>query len=866
MLKNLISFYQKNLGLFLLFAIEIILFLANYKTGTYFLGWDNLFPEMNFPVNINRSLFSVWQEYRGLGLLDGMSFAANLPHYLFLWSVSWVLPQNLLRYFFFFLMHFLGGVGIYILLEKEIKVSKLSAFIGALFYQLNLASIQMFYAPYELFAVHFAFLPWLILFVRQFLKTGDKKSLFWLFLFSIIALPQAHVPTLFLVYIIAVGFILLFSYNFKRAAIIISTIFIVNAFWLLPYGYGVITGGARTVIEAKINQMSRFDIYANQKFRGDIIDVLSLQGFMLDMKESIGAHGSTDFIMAPWRNYIDTIPFKITAGLIMILAGLGLINILHRRDKSSYPFVVIFLIAFFFLGSNIPGLSFLNDLLRDKIPMIGEAFRFSFTKFAIIFALTMSVFLSRGVEFVLRRYRVLFLVLVVALLIYSIPSFSGQFLFDSTRISIPNEYFQTVNYFNHQPLDTRVALFPQSSYWSWRFTNFGYRGSGFFWYGIPQPTLDLAFDPWSRQNENYYWEISYALYSKNRPLFESVLEKYRVNWLLIDGNIINPSSPKALFVPELEDLINQSPKISLAAQFGQIKIYRVNLTLPTKDFVSVAQNLPNANSYQWGNLDQAFVDLGDYVASPDPIYPNRSLFTGKNQSNIEFNPEKLISGQPMIKILPDGQNAWTYPSLSHRQGYLIKVIAKNISGKPYLFWIENLNSRRADLETYLPASRQVTSYFVQPPMEQDGLGYTFHLDSISVGKTKAVNEFEEMDIYPIDYWGLVKARSNSSNLSSINYLSPIVDHPNPSLYRIDLNSSIPATIILAQSYDPGWVAIGAGNHVLIDNWANGWQVENGPRVIYLFFWPQLLEFAGFGLLTAWLGWVIIQSVSKRNPH
>ena len=60
--------------------LEVLLFFTNVQKGTYFLGWDNLFPEMNFRENIHRSMFSVWQQYRGLGVVDGMSYAANLPH------------------------------------------------------------------------------------------------------------------------------------------------------------------------------------------------------------------------------------------------------------------------------------------------------------------------------------------------------------------------------------------------------------------------------------------------------------------------------------------------------------------------------------------------------------------------------------------------------------------------------------------------------------------------------------------------------------------------------------------------------------------------------------------------------------------
>lgn len=849
---------KKLSPLLILILIEAFLFAVNFKPGTYFLGWDSLFPEMNFPANISRSFLGVWQEYRGLGLLDGMSYTANLPHYLFLWLASLVLPQNLLRYFFFFLMHLVGGVGMYLFLTQELVKRPLAAFFGALFYMFNLATIQMFFAPYELFAVHFAFLPWLVWFVLNYLRTGGRKVLSLFFLFSLAAVPQAHVPTVFLVYLLTLATIFLFSRNWKRVISIGLVIFCTNAFWLLPYGYNVLRGGANTVIDAKINQMSRMDIYANQKARGDIVNVLTLKGFLLDASELDKDVKKTDFIMSSWRQHGDLLPIEIISGIFLLLAVSGLIVILRNREKRMYPFLAISFGAFFFLASNTPVFDFLNNSLRDNISLIGEGFRFSFTKFSIIFVFTYTVFIVYGIEQFIKK-GLFKMLLIVLLAVYAWPAFRGNFFFDALRIQIPGEYSQTVQYFKSQPTDTRIGLFPQPSYWSWRFYNFGYRGSGFLWYGIPQPTMDLAFDPWSRENENYYWEISQAVYSKNLPLFESVLEKYRVNWLLVDENIIEPSSPKALYTDEVEELASKSNSISLRQTFGKIKIYSMSLRVPEKSFVSIASGLPAVNSYKWGNLDQAFFDMGDYKNGTDYIYSYRTLFTGRSQANLEFDPEKLILGEPIITFAgaaPAKLNLTkSYPGLSHRDGYLIKITAKNIGGKPFLFWIEDLNSRRSALESYLPVSSiQSTSYYVLPPMEPDGLGYSFHLDSNTIGKEVSKNELESVAVYKIDYWGMVtqvkSEKFKVKNQSTTYLLSEkfSVDHPNPAFYRIDTDTKESATLILAQSFDSGWVAIGAKNHTLIDNWANGWEVEPGTRTIYLFYWPQLLEFAGFGLL------------------
>jgi hypothetical protein len=59
-------------------------------------------------------------------------------------------------------------------------------------------------------------------------------------------------------------------------------------------------------------------------------------------------------------------------------------------------------------------------------------------------------------------------------------------------------------------------------------------------------------------------------------------------------------------------------------------------------------------------------------------------------------------------------------------------------------------------------------------------------------------------------------------------------------------------LILAQSYESGWVAWDQDfrflEHKKVNNWANGWILEENSRNVYVLFWPQILEFAGFGVL------------------
>ena len=87
------------------------------------------------------------------------------------------------------------------------------------------------------------------------------------------------------------------------------------------------------------------------------------------------------------------------------------------------------------------------------------------------------------------------------------------------------------------------------------------------------------------------------------------------------------------------------------------------------------------------------------------------------------------------------------------------------------------------------------------------------------------------------------------------------------------------TLVLNQAFEKGWVAIGAGKHVLVNNWANGWVLDkktirqkddkmdsvltvlpSESLTVSIIFWPQLLQFLGFALLP-----IPFLGLLKRNP-
>src|SRR5581483_11275644 len=441
-----------------------------------------------------------------------------------------------------------------------------------------------------------------------------------------------------------------FRTHLKSFLKLVAVIFVINAFWLLPFMYSTAVKG-KEIAQAKINQMATETNFLQNKEFGDIPDVMLLKGFVFNSTDPNKA-GDYDYMLKPWRDYFTQTHLDIVGYILFVGVLFGFVIALRSKNPAERAVAIVFVFAFTMLATSTPPFSWIDDLFR-KLPLLNEAFRFPFTKFSTLTSLTYAVLFCLGLEQASIFFRqktaasrsILYAVYCILLAALMLPAFTGNFFYDKERLAVPQEYFDLFKYFQSQDPSARIADFPQFQFWSWTDTNWGFGGSGFLWYGIPQPILDRAFDPWSRLNENYFDELSAALYARDQTKFVSVLDKYQISFLLVDKNVINPNSAKSLFYTELADLITHSSFIHKAASFGAIDVYKVDLTDHPLNFVFLKQQLPSANSYTWGDNDTAYPLLGDYAQSSGTqteSYPFRSFFSNKTVSEQQFTVKENL--------------------------------------------------------------------------------------------------------------------------------------------------------------------------------------------------------------------------------
>jgi len=650
------------------------------------------------------------------------------------------------------------------------------------------------------------------------------------------------------------------------------------------------------------------------------------------------------------------IVFVLIAGILLVILKT------LKQKKDLYLLSLIFLLllgSVAFLSDTVP-FSLTNLLLRQS-SLLNQIFRAPLTKFIVPTIFAFSCFLAIGAQKISKQLKqktgkfwfTLPVGLALAILFYAKPVFTGNLFYDQMKVTIPQDYFQLIEFFKDKDKNARIANLPQGGFWGWTFYRWGLRGSGFLWYGIEQPILDRAFDVWSLKNEQYYWELNYALQKKDSNLLEQVFIKYQVKYVLFDDNVFFPGEKEyAKLSLSTKKLLEKSDQIKKTISFGEIDLYE--LDSPTSPFL-ITPTLPSVSSANFYTKDPAFVRSGHYQTDnkqPDSYYPFFNLFTNRFQTERDFEIKETKQDWQLIKKLPefatvdnysfvfnpikqsllipsqdqetflyyqilqennqlvlkipkinspwyiektfnensqikseswnetsngkheasllkenddyfvnliaqsdDAVLSFNFPNLPLKNSWLIEIDYRWQKGlPPYVYALGGENEYKF-FSTKLEKTKDWRkAYFVIPPYSDFGQGINLTLENISFNRHPSINQIKSVKIFPFPFELIQEARFiKTGNLEKERNRNQVTYPQNNHFLWLYLINNIqqPTTLVLPQTFDPGWLAIGVNHsqfklfkHFMVDNWANGWEINQGEGKIIVFFWPQLLEFLG----------------------
>jgi hypothetical protein len=413
--------------------------------------------------------------------------------------------------------------------------------------------------------------------------------------------------------------------------------------------------------------------------------------------------------------------------------------------------------------------------------------------------------------------------------------------------------------------------------------------------------MDRDFDRWSGFNETFYNQASFALYNKDLIEFENVLKKFQVRYLLLDESVINAGgSDKLLFVPEIKNMLTASQYITKSVSFGFLSVYEANWDLG-KDFISTPKTYMALNSDTlYSKIDPLYGKYGDYYQDEKGLgYPfvnldlrgevkitsdgNSLIFTNKNKNASVTLPLKDVISEDLSqnrgfdqatncdigkigKVSKENNkngiiykaegggvscDFLAYPDFKYTQGYILHIQGENRQGRSLKIYLQNGETGRMDLEELLPEGG-FNVYHPILPQKLPGQGYTLNMETRSFGSVSSENILENVEFIPFSFdflTGLIQKGEKEetpveNNLTIIDQKQII-----PYVWKVTLKGE--GLLQLGQGYEKGWLAfrekVAKNNlltHFQVNGWANGWFVPNGISTVYIFFWPQGLEWLG----------------------
>lgn len=560
----------------LLVVLVAIIALRSFTPGTFLTGWDTLHPEFNFQLSIGRAIFGAWRDDQGLGSIAVHSHMADLPRIIQLYLTSYVLPIESLRYSYVLFSLFVGTLGAFYFFKHVFPKKVYPSLFGAMFYLLNLATLQSYAMPFEMFQAMFAYLPWILLFVHKYIKDGGNANLFLLFVLSFLSTPMAYAATQFyaffgyaVLFILGVLISLKNKLAVKRSLLALGVILAANSYWLFHNIYTVVTKSAEVSL-SEINRSFSEEAFLQNRAYGDIGSVLQLKNHLYSWQSYDFTQNKFVPSMSFWG---ETNQYILTGfGLFAVIAMLG--SILMIRKFKLDPFVLPTLLAMFFIINQNPPFEGIYQFLRDNFSLIEEGFRMPFTKFSNLLAFSYSYFLVLGLIYLSRISKWLSRVatsVAIAVLVYvSSPIITGGIISPVVKVNVPDYYFESFEYLDKNP--GRVLVLPFTNQWGWTYNSWGYQGSGFVWFGSNSQFLVRDFDRWNPRNEVLYKRFASALLESDFEKFKALVNDYGIDSIYFDRSIVDPGnnnfSSSELF-GRLKEIYGEPKK------FGEVEIFDV---------------------------------------------------------------------------------------------------------------------------------------------------------------------------------------------------------------------------------------------------------------------------------------------------
>lgn len=584
------KFLNKNtlLDLFFIFILSLTPLLW-FKDQTIMLGHDNVFPLD--PLVFLQGRLSTWIDH-GFGQSQSLIMGTIPIHLIdaipYLFGFGLQATQKIVYVFWFFMM----GLSAYILasvLNKESRIFKLTAVI---FYIFNFFILQAWWIGERTkFSAYIAFPLIIAIFIQiyrkkiSFIKGGILSALIFSFFNAGGLYGISLYGGLFIGLAVFIIFFSLISLS-KKDYLPIKRFFLVffvgffffillNSYYVFPtiskiqeqYSRGFRSGGGASGFVDWADEIS-----ANASF----INILRLQGIAdwYDNPEH------------PYSKYFLTNSLLIAISFLWPALTFFSLIFKRRNEKQEmvFYFFSVFLLGAFFAAGTHPPLGGIYEGFMKHIPG-SLAFRSPYYKFAPAIFLSASFLIAFFVDhFQGKNKKIIFSLLIITVLIYHFPYFTGDFFSwrkgYSTRLTIPQyvtDFSEWIN--NEKKDDGRIVMLPpnnpdfQYSMYNWGYLSFQSLPTLF-----SNDSVIINNDRIYTDERNIVTALYNALLNNDSILASKLIKILRVKYFLVQRDRYN--DPKSYITTDHRIYKSSLEKLGIKKEkeFGEWDVYKVDQT------------------------------------------------------------------------------------------------------------------------------------------------------------------------------------------------------------------------------------------------------------------------------------------------
>ena len=555
--KNILNVLKRNLPLIILVLILIIVTVVSIKPGKYILSNDNYSPELNPPLSVSRYLQSpAWRGYRVLGFASD-SEQADIFRSIGFSVLDLFLPSWSLSQIFSFFCLFVGTISMAYLSKCFVsdfltkKYQGLIFFLSGIIYLTTLWTAWVFNFNMMPYISQYGFLPLLLLSTYLLLKKWNPKTLIFFLISLILFTSTCVISTLFFVDVVlfvffTIYFGILHKAKSKHVIASIGIFLISQIFWLIPFVHYTYTN-SRGIIES----------YTNRAITANTID---LEAQMITAGNSARLYtrllGTVDdpsidsYIFPMSKDFQEYDVFKVIGLIPFILSVCGLVFILFKKKWKLIPLWVLFFGTLFIMKNQNPPFGSVYLWLQENIPLFKQVFRWVSSKLGQVYLILLVLTSSVGYIYIVNFFGSFFskkwrkilvsisvIIISIIFLFYAEYLFKGQLFTSRAAVNLPDQYYLLKEEIS-KDTTSRIFYAPPANNGYFREYDWGFIGSQFLGYIIPNPIVDMSLSIGSDVGEKAVLELTNDFNSGNITELNSDLEKYNIKYILVDRSLV----------------------------------------------------------------------------------------------------------------------------------------------------------------------------------------------------------------------------------------------------------------------------------------------------------------------------------------